>query len=312
MNKQDLSNICILAIDGYGEKDTQSNTTNTNDNENDNNFKTISALDFDKGVLFRGRRSWRDSVGGATVCCNQCCSILGYASLEEPDSCRLLKHRLCAKEERKKSSNTSDTETIDYFASNTCSTFIACELTRYAESQAVFTFMIFNGDSNGKILLLKLLSWNTLMVISKRKENNYEDQEQENQFERVAKVIYEEIDNPSHNLFTSDNSDVQDPMNFTWGGLDLCCPPTDQGVSNQSSTLNKDGEAVISSESTACVEIHLPGDEWVQLKEALCTGSTFIPKEIAKVTIQLKLGNEEGRDSASMSVLQLSRATAYE
>ena len=41
MNKQDLSNICILAIDGYGEKDTQSNTTNTNDNENDNNFNRM-------------------------------------------------------------------------------------------------------------------------------------------------------------------------------------------------------------------------------------------------------------------------------
>jgi hypothetical protein len=329
MNKQDLHNICILAIEGYGEQNVNPQKNLKNEditmmdaksvNNNDNILPNDNMDVVGKSALFRGRRTWSDSVGGATVCCNQCCSILGYASLEEPDSCRLLKHRLCAKEEAIKIIQAGDDViaeelkppvllAVDYFLSNTSATFIARELIRYAESQAVFTFVIFNSDMSEKILLLKLLSWNSYMSFSKNEDKDKKESTGSlTQFRRVAKVIYEEIDNLiSHDLVNGHNDDT-DPMNFTWGGIDLCCPPSKTNKEINEVKRNSNVEIFNGdTESKACVHIHLPGDEWAHLKEALRLGNKFIPDEISRVTVLLKLGNSgDAKDNATLSVLSL-------
>ncbi len=314
MNKQDLHNICILAIEGYGEQNPQKTLEHgdiTTDTKSINS-NILPNVDVGKSALFRGRRTWSDSVGGATVCCNQCCSILGYASLEEPDSCRLLKHRLSAKEvtKRIKVGDDDDTEelkslSVDYFVSNTSATFISRELTRYAESQAVFTFVIFNSDISEKILLLRLLSWNSYMSFSNHEERD-EGLYFKKQFSRVAKVVYEEIDNLiNHDLVNAEIDNI-DPMNFTWGGIDLCCPPSsnDSKTNKEINQVNHNSNVGIfngETESKACVHIHLPGDEWAHLREALHRGNIFIPDEISRVTVKLKLG----KVNATLSVLPL-------
>ena len=326
MNKHDLENICILAIEGYGEEDLSRNDSsaaggdsiNTNDNKKDTN-------NIDGGVLFRGARPWTDSVGGATVCCNQCCSVLGYASIEDPDSCRLLKHRLCAKKSVTTNNNNSNNNsnmhndndvelrsmTTDSFLNNTCSSFIAKELVRYAESQAVFTFAIFNSDSSNQILLLKLLSWNTFMrTMKKKRGDDIINQHNTLKFDRIAKVIYEEIHDLNGHLDINNKNDITDPMNFSWGGFDLCCPPPGIVKSTKMDDTKKYMQNFTPDSNNASVQIYLPEDEWVQLRDALITGSTLFPNDISAATVQLKLGSEESkRKKAVLSLLRLPHST---
>jgi hypothetical protein len=83
MNKRDLNNVSVLAIEGYGEVEPLQSNEKDNYLKDDNAIGTVNEnsknidVDASGGVMFRGKRAWNDSVGGATVCCNQCCSILG-------------------------------------------------------------------------------------------------------------------------------------------------------------------------------------------------------------------------------------------
>ena len=347
MNKYDLPNISILAIEGYGEQEVL--PSNNNDDDNDFNGNTVTKtnrqdynidVDVSGGVLYRGKRAWRDTVGGATICCNQCCSILGYASIEEPETCRLLKHRLCAKKvslpspsslsssckgDLDEGNDVLDTGKMrDCFATNSCMTFVARELVRYAENQAVFTFMIFSSDSR-KVLMIKLLSWNTLIGYHQQCHNERSrvwGNKKDGNLERVAKVIFEEIDNVGDDdkLF-----DETDPMNFSWGGFDLCCPPFSFNGLKQShddvntnhkrtTTVTEKKEEKESNDiqqsslpSIASVHLHLPLSEYEEIKKNLVRRSKLFPKAIARPTILLKLGvdGESKHGNAGLSFLEL-------
>ncbi len=314
MNRFDLPNVCILAVEGYGERemlpgknDEGKEGANTQHEKKGNNY------DVDGGVLHRGKRAWQDIVGGATICCNQCCSILGYASLEEPDTCRLLKHRLFAKAEETNVNKTDDfiiCEERDFFSQNTCASFVAREIVRYAESQAVFTFMIFSAESR-KILMIKLLSWNTSLQYHQRSSYRIgEIQRREKDYAslgRAAKVIYEEINNIEVLAYSDD---IDDMVNFTWGGYNQCCPHLNT-TGTTSSTIHNMGEKVGYVEplqdSTASVQIHLALVEYEEIKNALETGSKFFPRAISRPTIVAKLGSdgESKKGKAALSFLGL-------
>ncbi len=331
MNKNDLvPNVGILAVEGYGEEE-EILTTSKNDDMDVHVNETNINIDFDAsgGVLYRGKRAWRDTVGGATVCCNHCCSLLGYASIEEPDTLRLLKHRLCAKEStNKKTVNNDagnddddvDNESLlskgkDCFAQNTCTSFVGRELVRYAESQAVFTFMIFSDGR--KVLMIKLLSWNTSMGYYYRGSSNDRSEDDSENLRRVVKVIFEEIDDIDEVPFQS-----SDPMNFSWGGFDLCCPPSNDCMSAQKDERSgkncfkisfgekKEQKSVcqhIPTSSMASVHLHLPISEYEEIKDILVKGSKLFPEAIARPTIFLKLGKdgESKRGNASLSFLEI-------
>ena len=96
------------------------------------------------GINFRGEREW--SCGGATVCCNRCCSVVGFASLMAPESIRLYKHRL----------EGAGGEVFGGVAG-----FLAREMCRYADTQAVFRFV---GVCSGqrKRVVMKLLAWDAV------------------------------------------------------------------------------------------------------------------------------------------------------
>jgi len=295
LNKQDLSNVCVLAVDGYGEQDGSGEVgdgdgdgdsgdeqVNEDGTNNDNNTNTTTSPDSNrwsdqlaaidgggKDVTFRGKREWRDAVGGATICCNVCCSTLGYASFTDPDTCRLLKHRLRARErvapvESKSTFITSMARSSpsplvdqDHFTSNTCGSFIGKELIRFAETQAVFTFAVFGDaghDAYGtrRCILLKVLRWNSCLAV-------HDDQVGNNvstvagaegirsvtptplAFKRIVKVVFEETDSNALSNLRSDE-DITDPTMFRWGGVDLCCPP-DQAFSFHSRTSQKSSSA---------------------------------------------------------------------
>jgi len=340
MNKKDLHNVCILAIEGYGESGNEdiynsitksaSNSSGTIQDEKGTDLDEINS-----SVMYRGKRTWQDKVGGATVCCAQCCSILGYASLEEPDTCRLLKHRLRAITTTSQKNNGNTMKVMDCFYYNTCESFIGRELLRYAESQAVFNFVIFQ-DTNpiydvsaaGKIsdkrkgrrcLVLKLLSWNTFMNI-----NLYHTSERQSSgsnrgkcFRRIAKVIFEETDDLDDAL--DDNGNENDPMNFTWGNFDPCCPPENsqnlklatKHTTRKDDTSKNEGTNEenndLSKIQKASVQMHLSSDEWTGLRDVLEAGRSLIPESISKATVLCKLGVNDGveKRKAYLSMLQL-------
>ncbi|GMH61277.1 hypothetical protein TrRE_jg6491, partial [Triparma retinervis] len=68
----------ILLVEGYGERGE----------EEKEEGEGVSLED----INYRGVRYWK--CGGATVCCNRCCSVVGFASVEAPESLRLYKHRV--------------------------------------------------------------------------------------------------------------------------------------------------------------------------------------------------------------------------
>ena len=275
-NQHDL-NTCVLAIDGYGEHEQKpagdTATKVHNSDSSDEKYITQNVVNAE----YRGSRDWHDTVGGATLTCLVCCSTLGYASISEPDGCRLLKHRLRA-------CSTADGNMKDHLKHNTCASFIGKELIRYAESQAVFTFAIFGYRSNGSLdqcLLLRVLSWNT--SIAMKGDNGVLD------FRRAVKIIFQDVD---ATLLLSadaekDSNDPMDPMQFSWGGVDLCCPPTSNGAqSHRNMEQYQDGTNV----GRASVNLFLSIDEWQELRDNFVANSKLFPEAISQATVTLKLG----------------------
>ena len=158
--------ICVLAVEGYGEDGVDEKNVDEN---------TDSAT-------FRGPRPWRDSVGGATLCCSQCCAVLGFASLTNPETFRLLKHRLSAKND------------ADWNRLHTCASFLAHEIVRYAESKAIYTFVVSiraegTNKHHPKCILLKLLSWDTRQA--KSADSVAVEETDVLRFKPIVRVIYE-------------------------------------------------------------------------------------------------------------------------
>jgi hypothetical protein len=202
----------------------------------------------------------------------------------------------------------TEKETIekDSFLYNTCSSFIVRELIRYAESQAVFTFVIYNREVNGKILLIMLLSWNSFVQTVNENNMNNNNAVGSSTFERVVKVIHEEIDDQNHNL-AQNSFDSADPMNFSWGAYDLCCPPPQQAASTTAERIVPNNSP-ISTTTKASVQIHLQEDEWNELRNSLHHGSDTIPRAISNTTVLLKLGLNDTDGNAALSILQLPKS----
>jgi len=301
MNKHDLLNICILAIDGYGENaDTsvlQNVHENTNANTNDETHNPEKAT-----VSYRGDREWRDTVGGATLTCSQCCATLGFASVVEPDSCRLLKHKLQA-------FSMDNGKRKDHFEHLSSGSFVGKEIVRYSESQAVFTFAVYDHPNESvpnekaeRCLLIKVLSWSSLMAIKASAGDLC--------FRRAVKVIYEEQDAA---LMRSTNDadadrDASDPALFQWGGIDLCCPPNMQKpskVEDQPILEGNDDNSLLKSSTKASVNIYLAHDEWDELRDILQCQSKYFSEATSRATVMMKfgVGGESQANKARLSFL---------
>jgi hypothetical protein len=270
--------ICVLAVEGYGVIDTEDDPVKNDDS-----------------ATHRGPRAWRDSVGGATLCCSRCCAILGYASLASPETFRLLKHRLSA-----------DNDVQKWESLYTCSSFVAREMVRYAESKAIYTFLV-AVRSEGKVkghrscLLLKLLSWDTRQAKSKE-SSSFEGNSQVDvlNFQKVLKVIYEVVDDQEAVVH-----DSADPMRWTWGGVDLCCMPGESAMqeSQQSNASQSSKQARVAS-----VRLWLSPEEWGELLQSLVANSKSFSKEVTDATIIVKLGLQTKKhddDTIGLSALRL-------
>jgi len=276
----------------------------------------------------RGDRIWQSATDGESVslCCGRCCSPLGFTSLESPDTWRFWKHRLSIPLTKKSEENKNDDiiqlkynsspflnrNKYPYMPLGSCSSFLARELVRYAESKAIFTFLVRCEDNTGmeeinKCLLLRLLSWETTMATSFKESsclsqysNSYSDNDSRRRqyrlnFRRVAKIVFEETIDPTVKDQHSTHNNGSTTQWF-WGGVDLCClPPSssnnDQnttGVKANSTSNDVDDATILKPAST--VKLQLSQEEYDQVLSDLVFGRSYFTKEMAEATVMIKMG----------------------
>lgn len=296
LHQQDLGgSACVLAVPGYGESDDVQSTS-TEMKLDENMVNDVGDGLKDAPATFRGDRFWRDITGGATVCCTQCCIPLGFASLESPESFRFLKHRLSIPD--------SNFSTGGRRLSS-CSSFVAREMVRYAESKAIFTFIValdspppppVENVANvtfAKCILLRLLSWDVTAATSLEKNS------QRFKFRQFAKMVFEETHDRQAGVRVEGEEEEGtegDVTNWVWGGIDLCCPPPNIGKGITRRTM----EATNNKVST--VRIRLQPEEYEDLLENLRRGTEFFSQDVAKATIEVKMGYTYENDNADLGL----------
>jgi hypothetical protein len=271
LHKDDFgASVCILAVDGYGEPSEERKRSN---GKNQSLSQMLLDETSDTSAAVRGSRTWRDAVGGATICCAQCCSPLGFASLESPETYRLLNHRL--------SMQSNPSGSFKSIPVTSCASFIARELIRYAEAKAIFTFIVSpesSTDHRPQCLLLRLLSWDAVMAWDFQSESSFQPR-----FRRVAKIVYEVTDDK---LSPGGGHNSDDITSWVWGGVDLCCTP-DMQMDPSSMVTQNNSDQVVST-----VRLRLPEDEWDEVKQSLhhSPGGIAFSKSVVDATILVKLG----------------------
>ena len=264
------NSLSVKPIEGYGEQKEDKV------NKLPNNIE---------GAKYRGVRSWRDEVGGATVCCSGCDAILGFASLTADDSVRLFKHLLSVDDNINKEE--------DLFSKYSSTSFIGREFSRYAESQAVYTFIVCvkGNEDFGQSIYLRMINWNTRIALG---WDGHLDSNYFNQCCNAVKVIFEErIDSGEvNNLEQKAVMDTADPM--TWGNFRICCPPDKEVLHNLCEEKQLE----------AAVKIYLCLDEWNHFLSDLKKGSCVFLPSVNDAIVSIKLGKSSiGR--AKLSIMKL-------
>ena len=202
-----------------------------------------------------------------------------------------------------------------------CSSFLARELVRYAESKAIFTFVVrregrensIHGNNN-ECLLLRMLSWETAMATSFQTKTNARDEASSALLLRkVAKIVFEITSDPTvtaaqarsnkHGMNNTNSDGDAAPTQWFWGGVDLCCPPptafNKSNAKNNNSNNNNNCTTIpgVSQlddspppEGVSTVRLELPSDEFDVVMEDLVSGKSLFEPEIANATILLQMG----------------------
>lgn len=343
LHEKDVGNsVCVLAVEGFGENNQDSNNQLVNDAQSNPGGDQAEKLPSDLGnysaeqrnpatspfaaaaaelrndapAVVRGPRPWRETVGGGTICCSQCCSVLGFASLHSPETYRFLKHRLVTCKQLE----------TDFTPLTGCASFVAHEMIRYAETKAIFTFVVERNESydttkedRTHILLLKLLSWDSQLACSEFDDNERLQQVQNVQFRKTAKIIYEESwfdgKQGSDTMVSGDNTDIS---SWVWGGADLCClpnsttgAPTNSSKYDEASVLAATTSKLLEPTSQSSVRLLLEAPEWDELQQSLRDGANFYSEDTVKATVAAKFGrrnipDRKGELSLGLSIIPLS------
>jgi hypothetical protein len=152
-----------------------------------------------------------------------------------------------------------------------------------------------------------MLSWDTVMGATCSSVTKLESAHQI-KFHKVLKVIFEVTENKNFHL-ASDN-----PMDWKWGGLDLCCPPlrsngaTSNDSANNASTLDMITNMNAQTKTTS-VRICLSIREWDDVKQSLMQNSQFFSESVRDAVVMTKLGvmpeNGSIEHSAMLSFLPI-------
>eukprot|EP00934_Nitzschia_sp_Nitz4_P007640 Nitzschia sp. Nitz4//scaffold166_size90379//47879//49388//NITZ4_005060-RA/size90379-exonerate_est2genome-gene-0.74-mRNA-1//1//CDS//3329538205//7630//frame0 len=260
------TSVCVLAVPGYGEKESPTET--------DTNPKTVE----DAPATIRGDRLWRDITGGATICCSVCCVRLGFASVEA-ESFRLLKHRLSMSDPNNNEHSPSE-------QMSTCASFLAREMVRYAESKAIFTFVVSRESTAEpnwpshytKCILLRLVSWDSNIATCVDASNQL-------LFQSYAKIVFEETYSRERQKETNEDS----PMSWVWGGVDLCCPPPESGGPPVVLPSSENSDR-LATQASSSVRLELSSEEYDELLASLQSGTELFSQAVSDATVLVKMG----------------------
>ena len=230
LHRQDLAEggVCTLSVRGYGQHSSLDNFV-------------VEGDSVESSTLFSTQRAsqpWKDKsfkIGteGKTVACANCCSTLGFVSNHDSNTYRLYKHLLDCGEP-------VESSLAGTFAKYTCGSFLAREMIRYSETEAIYSFIVgisddseFTGpDRHGKCILLRMLSWDTQIATLGKSDNDQGDSNlYAARFGKVLKVIFQEATDIKELIAVN-----HDQMQWTWGGIDLCCLPPKHFVGSMSSS----------------------------------------------------------------------------
>ena len=259
------------------------------------------------------------------LCCSYCCFPLGLATHE---GYYLYQHRLMGlvqepelqQQQRQSMTNSSNLITT---SRESVSIFVAQELKRHAESQAIFTFVVTCDDANRKkdethldrlsqsttatsttgphssvggrplvtCLLLHVVSWDSILLHASASAQITP--------KRVVKVIYE-VSSTMPSTVTMDDGKDPDFSSWTWGGMDLCCDPlTETPLWNETDMLS------ISKKKLKSVHLTLDPDEWEELVLSITQCPYSFPQEVVDATIRVKLGMSADSTNAGMAAMDL-------
>lgn len=272
--------VCVLAIAGYGEDAEESEDATT---------KNASIGAGKDPLLTRGgNRAWREAVGGATITCSQCNVILGWAPIELPDTFRFLQHRLTILPRGTKAAVAGSSEDTDTLGGQRVTSFVAREMIRHADTQAVFAFCVVNADRREQRLWLRLLTWDSRTAKAFAANGSFRLD-----WQSVAKILYEETEETA--LHTSKDSST---AVWTWNN-DWCCPPESDGTSHGTSGSSVDSQAPLPAQSppegtpegsTSLVRLYLTGNEWNALRDDLQSSSRYNSKAVVFATVLAQTG----------------------
>jgi hypothetical protein len=233
----------------------------------------------------RGGRPWRDWVGGATLTCSACASVLGFAAAADGASgagtapapspsaarpsawaSRLLKHRIGWAS----SAGGGEFGVVD---------FVMREMIRYSETKAIFSFRV-ACEGRGERLLLRLLSWDSEAGTDREgRAAPGADGSLEVQWRRLVQVLYEE----SH---ADDGvAPLQAELQWTWN-RDWCCAPI---------TKEEKSEEAPVELPASVVRLFLELEEYEELRRGLRQASDWYSEDAKQATILSTIGRPSAK-----------------
>ena len=315
--------VCLAGVMGYGEHSSMMSEQHLNNS---------GGLHHENGGDGRASSQvWKDNFASREIgvgrtnalTCANCCSTLGYVSEQDSNTYRLYKHLLDC--EMPPNNNIGfgsppGAPAQDPFSEKyTCGSFLAREMVRYAESEAVYTFVVGISDENynwtgvhnknphhGACILLRMLGWDTPMAVMGGSANGGRESE-EICFRKVVKVIYE-VTSDHGGLTHAANSNSDDPLEWSWGGTDFCClPPTGKSQANPDD--DEIAGAAVQTKASS-IRIYFSKQEWTDLRDVLARGSDYFSETVKDAIVMTKLGlQRNGGDGeeqfASLSYLTL-------
>mmetsp|Transcript_11307 Transcript_11307/g.26194 ORF Transcript_11307/g.26194 Transcript_11307/m.26194 type:complete len:177 (+) Transcript_11307:756-1286(+) len=147
------------------------------------------------------------------------------------------------------------------FQKHSIGSFLAHQMMRHAECEATYVFSV-ACESVGMLLLIRMLTWNTEMALSD--DSSFVDGWDCLQFSRVVKVAFEETTSSAVS-FREDSTRIP-VSDMRW---DVCCADPERRAA---------AEQIFSSEKRP-IHFILPGDEWVELRQALVAGQKHMLAE---------------------------------
>jgi hypothetical protein len=276
--------VCVLAIAGYGEDCLEGET------ENDDS--DVPETPSDPLLIRGGSRPWREAVGGATLTCSQCATVLGWAPIDLPDTFRFLQHRLTVLPTKILGS------TDERASVQRASSYVAREMIRYAETQAIFTFCVVNTADGGgqqqqqqQRLWLRLLTWDTQTA-----DSIVDDAKCRMRWKSVAKILYEEMNDAATG---ADDSAAAASVVWMWNN-DLCCPPESASVpQSTTSSSSATTEQHASTGTASLIRVYLTDDEWRQLRTDLLAGAQYYPKAVVQAMVLAQTGRMMDRKAGN-------------